>query len=68
MENMNEILEYIQEADDEELSSVIKAVIRRYKRVHPTQEVVFLSLPVDDPVERTRCIAGALSLLRKGDG
>lgn len=46
---MNAILSKIQQSDGDELSLIIAAVIERYKAVFPDWEVMFLSLPRNDP-------------------
>ena len=62
---MLDIMERIKRADDAQISQVIMAVIDRYAAVHPDWEIVFLSLPKDDPEERERCIRAATAMLRQ---
>ena len=62
---MLDIMERIKRADDAQISQVIMAVIDRYAAVHPDWEIVFLSLPKDDPEERERCIHAAAAMLRQ---
>lgn len=46
---MREILEKIRRADDAEINEIIEAVTLRYQEVYPDWEVMFLSLPRNDP-------------------
>ena len=66
---MDEDLEYVQasilQADDIELSEIIQSVIRRYGVLHPDWEVMFLSLPRDDPHARHRCVEETIAFLRQ---
>ena len=60
---MEEILNWIEQADDIQISRVIQSVIRRYDRIYPDHDVVFLSLPKNDPQERRQVLQGALDML-----
>lgn len=60
---MEELLEQIEQADDIGISRIIQAVIRRYGRVYPEHEVVFLSLPTSVPEERQTVLQNALTML-----
>lgn len=60
----NEVLSKIVQADDIEISEIIKAVIRRYEAAYPDWEIIFLSLPKHDPVERCQRIEEALKFLQ----
>ena len=53
---LNRMLKKIERADDFEVSRMISTIIRRYARVYPDQEVMFLSLPKNDPEERGRTL------------
>ena len=60
---MCDILEEIERADDRRITKIIQAVIRRYGKVFPKQEVVFLSLPTEDWQERQQVLRHALEAL-----
>lgn len=60
---MEDLLEKVEQADDIGISRIIRAVIRRYSRVFPDHEVVFLSLPTRDPEERQMVLRNALIML-----
>lgn len=62
---MEQILHKIEQASDAQITEIIQAVIRRYGRVYPNDEICFLSLPRDDPQERRRILDAAVELLRK---
>ena len=55
------VLDRISHADDIEINEIIQAVIRRYQRVYPGWEVVFLALPKNDPEERKRLLESILA-------
>lgn len=59
---MEELLTQIEQADDIGISRIIQAVIRRYGRVYPDHEVVFLSLPINDPEERQLVLRNAMMM------
>ena len=45
------LLKMISEADEENISSMIKAIIRRQKQLYPEWEPVYLSFPLNRPEE-----------------
>ena len=59
---MEELLAQIEQADDIQISRIIRAVIRRYSSVSPEHEVVFLSLPTNDPEERQLVLCNAMMM------
>lgn len=59
------LLGKIERANDFEISQMIRTIIQRYSKVYPDQEIIFLSLPVNDPEERNRTLASAFELLGK---
>ena len=59
---LRDTLMQIEKANDLEINEIIHALIRRYQKVYPGWEVVFLSLPKDDPAERKRILEHALHL------
>ena len=60
-----DMLTRIEEADDCEISEIIRAVIRRYQRVFPDWEVVFYSLPKADEIQRRASIDGLIDMLNR---
>ena len=58
-----QVLEFIRQADDCQVSEIIQGLIARYKEVHPDWEVTFLALPKNDPDERKNVIQGTLHFL-----
>ena len=60
--SINQILSLIESADDYALSQIMQAVVRRYSKVYPDWEVMFLSLP-KDPEERRAQLAQMLEML-----
>jgi hypothetical protein len=63
--DMDDVLKIIRLAEDTELSKITLEIIARYGILHPDWEIVFLSLPKDDPEERERCIHAAAAMLRQ---
>ena len=63
--NLSGVMDRIGHADDIEINEIIQAVIRRYQRVYPDWEVVFLALPKNDPVERKRLLETILNIERQ---
>ena len=58
----SEILRRIERADDLEIGEVIQAVIRRYQKIYPEWEAIFLTIPRNDPEERKRIMEMILSI------
>ena len=52
---LNQIITFIHQADDDEINQIIDALTARYKRVYPNWEVAFIALPLRD-MERRRTI------------
>ena len=52
---LNQVISFIHQADDDEINQIIDALTARYKRVYPGWEVAFTALPLGD-VERRRTI------------
>ena len=61
--NINEILDQIKKSDDTQLSEIIQSVIRKYGVLHPGWEIIFLSLPRDDPEARRKCVEETVAFL-----
>ena len=59
---LNEILNFIDQADSSQLSEIIQAIIQRYGQISPDWEVNFLSLPKNDPLRRQQMFQTILQL------
>ena len=59
------IIPMIRFADEHELSLIVCALIERYRSLHPDEEVIFLSLPLDVPEEREAILRHAVELFRQ---
>ena len=57
------ILNRIKTADDYEISQMILAIVKRYSKVYPDWEVMFLSLP-KDPEERREQLVLMMEMLQ----
>ena len=57
------LIDAIGSADDLEMTEIVQAVIRRYSKVFPSEEVVFLSLP-REPIQRKKQLEIMLEKLR----
>lgn len=60
---LKRILDRIENADDSEISEIINAVVRRYGRVYPDWDVMFLSVR-KDPEKRKEDVEGIIRMLR----
>ena len=54
------VLSRIAAADSRELSEIVRATLERYRVLFPKEEVVFLSLPLDDQEERSAILRQAV--------
>lgn len=61
---LKRILDSIENADDLQIGEIINAVIRRYGKVRPGWEVVFLSVR-KDPEKRKEDVEGIIRMLRR---
>ena len=57
--SLPEILRGIGCMNEAQLQQAVFSVMERYQALFPGEEIVFLSLPRDDPAERRRIIEGA---------
>ena len=57
---LEDILQYIHQADDVEINQIIDALTARYKRVYPGWEVIFAALPLGDMERRRTMLEQAL--------
>ena len=58
------ILTGIENANDHEIGDIIRAVIKRYKKLFPAWQVIFLSVPLDNEKERMESIEQMLEFLK----
>lgn len=65
---ISSFLQTIEQANDLEISEILKAVIRRYRKIHPDWEVAFLSLPTNNPKERRKILRRSMAMFRKYSG
>ena len=63
--NFLNVLATIEQADDTQISQIIRAVIRRYGLVFPDWDVLFLSIP-KDPSQRRLQLVHMLEQLKEG--
>ena len=49
---ISDVLSYIAQADDGQLNEITSALTARYKVLFPDWEVVYLSLPLQEPERR----------------
>ena len=59
---LNEILNFIDQADTNQLSEIIQAIVQRYGQISPDWEVNFLSLPKNDPLRRQQMLQSILRM------
>ena len=59
---LDDILQYIHQADDDEINQIIDALTARYKRVYPGWEVIFATLPLEDTQRRRTMLEMALKI------
>ena len=49
---LNDVIQFIYQADDLEVNAIIDALSQRYKVVYPDWEVAFMALPLNDQSRR----------------
>ena len=59
---LNDILNYISQADTDQLNEITQAIVQRYGKLSPDWEVAFLSLPKNDPMQRDQMLRSILEL------
>ncbi|MGM9604637.1 MAG: hypothetical protein ACI3XG_06190 [Faecousia sp.] len=62
---LRDILDFIENAEDFEMSEIVKAAVRRNDWLYPELETVFLTLPREDSEQRRRSLESAVDLLMK---
>ena len=61
-ESLLPILDFISDADSDQLSQVVQAVVNRYTLIAPEWETSFLSFPKNDPAQRELTLRSILQL------
>ena len=61
-ESLLPILDFILDADSDQLSQIVLAVVDRYTQIAPDWETAFLSFPKNDPVQREQTLCSILQL------
>ena len=61
-ESSAQVLTYIRQADTNQLSEIVQAIVARYGQISPDWEVHFLSLPKNDPLRRQQMLRTILQL------
>ena len=59
---LNQILKFIDQADTNQLSEIIQAIVKRYGQISPDWEVNFLSFHKNDPLRRQQILQSNLQL------
>lgn len=62
--SISEVVDRIENADGGEISEIIRAIIRGYRKLFPDWEVIFLSMHRNDPVKREKDIENLLRYLQ----
>ena len=62
---LRDILDFIENAEDFEMSEIVRAAVRRNDWLYPDQETVFLTLPGEDRAQRRRILEATVDLLMK---
>ena len=50
---LDNAIEFIEQASDYEINEIMEAIRRRFAAAFPDWEVIYLSCPKDDPIQRT---------------
>ncbi|MBQ3147136.1 MAG: hypothetical protein IJB91_05340 [Oscillospiraceae bacterium] len=58
------IYEYIEEADRRETMEILDAAVNRFRELYDDQELILLTLPKNNPAERSRLIAQMADMLK----
>ena len=61
------VLDFIEQADDYELNEMMDAITERYQVLHPDWEVSYLALPKHDRHKRREILEFALKYEQKAD-
>ncbi len=59
------VLSRISAADSQELNAIVRATLERYRVLFPEEEVLFLSLPLDDHEQRVAILRQAVELSKR---
>ena len=60
---LRDVLDFIENAEDFEMSEIVKAALRRNDWLNPELETVFLTLPREDTEQRRRILESTVELL-----
>ena len=60
---MEELLKFIEQADDGQLRQIMTAISERYRTRFPDWEVIYMAAPAIAPEQKERFHTAALSLL-----
>lgn len=59
-----ELIRQIKQAPVEEIGDILQAVMERYRALFPEEEILYLSLPKNDPQERQHLLQTIQPLLK----
>ena len=59
------VYEYIEEADRRQTMEILDAAVYRFRELYANQELILLTLPKNDPAERSRLVAQAIKMLNE---
>ncbi len=62
---MEEVIEKIEHMEHEDLSRAAWALMQRWNRLHPTEELAILTLPKNDPSRREHILTTLRAMLMK---
>ena len=65
---LKDVLDAIGEANDLEMTEIVKAVIRRDDARYPQQETLFLSVPRERGEQRRRILEAMVELMMRENG
>jgi len=58
------VYEYIEEANRKQTAELLDAVVNRFRELYADQELILLTLPKNDLVERSRLLAQMITMLK----
>lgn len=62
---MDQVLDFITSADEDQLTRILQAIIHRHGLLHPDWELTVLSLPKSDPAQRDQYIERFAAMLKQ---
>ena len=63
--HLEEIIDWIEEANDGQIDEILAAILRKQKKHHPDWEGVYLSFPLKDPAACRELIINIWNMLCK---